>query len=136
MCFERIYESSSVLCFVPTFASTLMHVYINSARGSGSAVYILASVNNQQSAVAAAMAAVTNGTCTHTNSTCKFGNRVPPPPPPLPPTLPRIPAYEDVPFGGLTSHETAAENRRIALRGPVEKFGWMNEPTNPSRRES
>ena len=34
---------------------------------SGSAVYILASVNNQQSAVAAAMAAVTNCTCTHTN---------------------------------------------------------------------
>lgn len=33
----------------------------------------------------------------------------------------RIPAYEDVPFG-LTSHETAAENRRIALQGPVEKF--------------
>lgn len=35
--------------------------------GRGSAVYILASVNNQQSAVAAAMAAVTNCTCTHTN---------------------------------------------------------------------
>lgn len=54
--------------FASYLASTLMHVYINSGRGAtAQPVYILASVNNQQSAVAAAMAAVTNCTCTHTN---------------------------------------------------------------------
>lgn len=55
--FALLYESSA-----------LARARVHKLRaGRGSTVYILASVNNQQSAVAAAMAAVTNCTCTHTN---------------------------------------------------------------------